>query len=449
MKQNALSQEFKTGSLIKFALPTIGMLAFMSLYSVIDGIFVARLISEDALSAVNIILPFLNIIFAIGLMLSIGSNAIIAKYLGEKNEKAARNFFTLIYIVGIGISLVICAISLIFSDEFLKLLGSTPRLDVYTKDYLISLTVFIPFIFLQLFAQSFFVTAGQPKLGLLSTFAGGIANIILDYIFIAVFNMGIAGAGIATGIGFAIPGLFGLLYFTFSKKSPLRFVRPQWNSKNLRHALFNGSSEFVTNISVGITTFLFNVTMIRYAGESGVAAISTILYVQMIQMAVYLGYSYGVAPIISFKYGEGNTEQLKQIMNVSFKFISIISIIVILFSILGADLAVGIFISPESETYPLAKHGFRLFSLSYLFMGLNIFISSMFTALGNGKISAFLSAMRTLVFLVTLLTLLPLLIGIDGVWLATPIAEGLALILSLYYYRKYKTRYMGKTKGQL
>lgn len=441
MKKNILSQEFNKHSLMKYALPTIIMMVFMSTYIVVDGIFVARFINEDGLSAVNMVTPIINFVIALALMLATGANATIGKFMGEKKDNEAKELFTVIYIVGIILGIITSIIILVFSEIILNLLGINDILYSYANDYLISLSLFLPMLFFQIFTQLFFVVAGKPSLGFISCVLGGITNIILDYVFIVIFDLGIKGAGLATGVGFTITGLIGILYFSLNKKSPLHFVKPKLDFKQLMGSLYNGMSEFVGNISMAITTLFFNIILLNIAGVAGVASISVILYIQMIQTAIYMGFSIGVSPIISYKYGQQNHEQLKKVIKISFTFIGITSLATILISVLFADKAVAIFISPESETFAMAKKGLMIFSLAYAFMGFNIFTSAMFTALSNGKVSAILSITRSLVFVIICLLVLPHILGINGVWLAIPLAELLAIFLARKYYKKNRIVY--------
>ncbi len=441
MKQNTLAKTFRKRDILLYALPTICMMLFMSAYSIVDGIFVANYVNEDALSAVNIVMPLITMLMALGMMLAIGANALIGKLLGEERGEEARRFFSLVYLVGAGLGVLLTVVSLAFAEPLLHFLGASEQLYPYARDYLLAFIPFTTLLFLMVFTQSFFITAGKPMIGFVSCFLGGLTNIALDYVFIVPMELGITGAALATGIGYAVPGLFGLCYFSLVRSSPLHFVRPRWEGKLLRQSLYNGMSEFVSSIAVSITTLLFNVILLSIAGEDGVAAISVILYIQMIQSGVYMGYSTGVSPIISYKYGEQNHAQMRKVKQTSVRFLLIISVLVSLLSQLFAKEAVGIFIAESSDTFAMAVTGFRIFSISYLFMGLNVFASAFFTALSNGKVSALLSLSRTLVFLVIALVGLPYLLGLTGVWLAVPVAEGLALLLSLWAMRHYQTEY--------
>lgn len=440
---NILAKDFDTKSLMKYVLPTISMMIFMSTYTIIDGLFVANLVGEDALSGLNMAWPAFNLVLAIGLMFSTGGTAVMGRLMGLGKVHEARSFLSILYIVAAILGAFLTVIFLCFSDEIILLLGANDELFPFAKEYLVSLSIFSTSFFLQVYSQSFFVLAGKPILGFCSCLLGGTTNIVLDYIFISpnMLNLGIAGAGFATGIGNCIPAIWGILYFIFCKKGTLYFEKPILKIKMLFQSMFNGMSELVNQLSTAITTLLFNVILLNIAGVAGVASISVILYIQMIQVALYFGYAIGVAPIISYKYGADDKIGLQHVINISFKFIIIVSTLVILLSFVFAEFSISIFIDKSSETFEMAVYGFRLFSIAYLFMGVNIFMSSMFTALSNGKISALLSFTRTFVFLVSSLLALPYFLDLNGVWLAVPIAEFLAFLLSVYYYKKGKLHY--------
>ncbi len=441
MSDNVLGQSFTSKTLLKYALPTIIMMVFTSTYGIIDGLFVANFVSENALAAVNIVFPIIGIMLALAMMLATGSNALIGKLLGEGKGEEARGVLSLIYIVAIIFSIAVGLIMYVFADPLIRFMGANEVLYPYALDYMLTITGFIPCAMLQIFTQCYFVTAGKPFIGFAANLAGGLTNIILDYLLIVVFDLGIVGAGLATCIGFSVSGIFGVLYFAFCRKGTLYFVKPSLNIKHLTQSLYNGMSEFVTMMSMSITTIMFNVILMNIAGENGVAGITVIMYIQTIQSAIYMGYSMGVAPVISYKFGEQSFEQLKLINLTSLKVISVLSLITIALSLIFAKPAVGIFISPESETFALTVTGLRIYSLAYVGMGFNIYISAMFTALSNGKVSAIVSIMRTLVFIVIALLTLPFIFGITGVWIAVPIAEMLGIGVGAYCFNRYKTQY--------
>ena len=441
MENNSLGQNFTVSSLMKFALPTIIMMLFLSLYTIVDGIFVSNYVGNDALSALNIAFPYLNIFYSFPIMLATGASAVVAIKMGEGDYVLAKKNFSTVILVGLIIGITIAFVSYIFLDEIVLMLGATPDLYEYSKDYLKTIMMFVPFATLQVFFQYFFITAGKPTLGLIATISGGLANMVLDYLFIAVFRLGISGAALATGIGFCFPSILGLIYFTFNKKGSLRFVKPKWDAKMLLHVCINGSSEMVTNLFLSITTYLFNIVMLRLAGEDGVAAVTIILYAQFVQIAVYLGFATGVAPIFSFNYGEGNLKTLRNVFKISTYFILISSVLMYVLSVVFAPQLVGVFVRPDNDVFELARHGFVVFSISCIFIGFNIFASALFTSLSNGKISAIISFLRTFVFVVGSILILPIFWDVDGVWLAVPVAELLSIFFSAYFIIRYKEKY--------
>ncbi len=443
MESNALARNFTSKGIIKYVLPTIFMMLFMSTYTIIDGIFVSHFVGETALSAVNIAWPVISMAFAIVLMFATGGVAIIGRFMGQGKTMEAKRFLSTTYILGASVGLIFMIFVLIFPEQIVEMLGADAQTIELSSSYLRTMGFFfVPFV-LQVFVQTFFVTAGKPLLGFAVCMGGGFINILFDFLLISpdIFDLGIVGAGLATGLGNAFSGIFGVVYFLTKRKGTLYFCKPLMNFKIIRQSAFNGSSEMVSTLSSAIVTMILNLMLMSLVGTGGVAALSVILYVQMIQAAIYIGYSIGVAPIISFKYGEKNYKQLSNIVKTSLRFVFTVSIVVATLSVLFADFAVSIFIDRSSVNFEMAKQGFMIFATAYLFMGLNIFISSMFTSFSNGKISAFLSVLRTFVFTVTVLLILPNFLGIVGIWMAIPLAEGLTLIFSFLFYKKYKKTY--------
>lgn len=447
---NKLARDYNFLSLLKFSIPTIIMMVFMSLYTMVDGIFVSRLIGTNALAAVNIVYPILSIVIAMGVMLGTGGSAIVASKMGEGKFAEARQDFTFLTIVGIIIGLVITIIGLFFLEPILRFLGASTEIYQYCYEYARPLVFFAVPGILQMLFQMFFVAAGKPALGLTVTILGGAANIVLDYVFIAVFDWGIRGAAVATGIGYCIPGGLGLIWFLIDRKNYLHFVKPAANPKVLLHTLTNGSSEMVANLSAAIITYLFNIIMMHYLGEDGVAAITIVLYAEYLLIAIYLGYSSGVAPILSYNHGEGNIPRLKKLFKMSIGSMLGTSVLTFIGALLFAGPLVRIFAPSGTPVYAMAVHGFHLYAASYLFKGVNIFASSMFTALNDGKTSAMLSFMRTLVFIVLGFITLPYLLEVNGVWLAVPFAEFLSILLSAYCLRRQlKTKWRETSKDHL
>lgn len=437
---NEISQDFKLIKLIKFTIPSIIMLIFMALYGIVDGVFISRFINTDALSSFNIIYPFINTVIGLGLMLSSGGSAVIAKKLGERKEEEARSNFSFIIIVGFILGIIISFLGYVFSNKIITLLGATKPLFGYCKSYFLVTLIFVPFYILNLLYQMLSITAGKPKMGLVLTVVGGVSNIILDYVFIVYLDYGIVGAALATGIGNFIPVLIGTLFF-IKRNKMLYFDKAKVDLHVLKEACQNGSSEMVINLSTGITTMLFNFKLMKYLGSDGVAAMSIVLYGQSLITAIYIGYSSGVAPIISYNYGEQNRKQIKKIIKYSVIFMIAISIISYVISMLIASSIVEIFTPKGSKVYDIGYKGFIIFATSFLITGINIFASSMFTAFSNGKVSAIISFLRTFVFLIGSIFILPEIFNTVGIWISVPIAEILTIIVSIMYMRKYRIIY--------
>ncbi|MBC8536010.1 MATE family efflux transporter [Feifania hominis] len=429
------------GFILKFTLPTIVMMVFNSFYTMVDGAFVSNFVGTGALSAINIVYPAVNLIFAIGIMLATGGSAIVAKQMGEGDTQRAKRSFTLIVSFAAGLGAVLAVLGLLFAEPMVIALGANGAILDYCRDYAFYLCLFVPFAMLQLLFQFFFATAGRPNLGLIATVAGGVANLVLDYVFIVPLGMGIKGAAIATGIGFIIPAAIGLVYFSGRRGRLLHFAKPVWEPRTLAGACANGSSEMVSNLSVAVTTFLFNLIMMKLLGEDGVAAMTIVFYAQFLFTAIFLGYTSGVAPLISFNYGADNKKRLAKLVRTSGCFIGVGSVLAYGLSVWLARYVVGVFAAADSAVFELALHGMDLFAVGFLFMGSNIFASGLFTALSNGRVSAILSFLRTFVFIVAAIWLLPELWGVEGVWLSIPMAEFAALVVSAIYVLRLRGRY--------
>lgn len=427
----SISQKFTAFSLLKFALPTMIMMGFMSLYTIVDGIFVSRFAGSDALSSLNIVYPVLNLLIAVGVMLATGGSAVVSKQLGEGKTEEAKETFSMITAVGVLAAVTLLVFTVMLAEPLCRLLGADDMLLADSKTYLVVLAFFGPACVLQTLYQSFFVTAGKPRLGLGLILCGGISNAVLDYVFIALFHWGVAGAAMATGIGQMIPAVFGTVYF-FVVRKELHFRKFRMNGKILLHACANGSSEMVTQLSTAVITVLFNLILMKMAGSDGVAAITIILYGQFLFSALYLGFTIGVAPVFGFQYGAGNNRELKKLHRICTRFVLICNGVITAASLVCAPYIVLAFVSRDSAAYTLTLHGFILFSISYLFNGLNIYYSGLFTALSDGKSSAIISFSRTFGFILVSLMILPACIGIDGVWLAVPLAEFLTVFLALW-----------------
>ncbi len=434
----SLNQHFTPWALLKFAFPSIIMMIFMSLYTIVDGIFISRFLGSNALSSLNIVFPVINVVIAIATMLGTGGNAIISKYLGEGRSRDARECLTQFTVIGLAVSLLLLVLTQIFLTPLCRILGSTDVLLADCRAYLSVSLMFAPACMLQTLFQSYLVTAGMPALGLFLTIGAGILNAVLDYVLILVFPMGIAGAAIATGIGQSVPAVAGLFYFLLSRKG-LYFTRFRLHPKELFMTCYNGSSEMVTQLSNAVITFLFNLIMLDLAGENGVAAITILLYGQFLFNGFYLGFSIGISPIVGFQYGAGNRKQLRSIYRTSFLFVLASSVALTAIAVISSTPLVSVF-TIDPETFTLADAGFRIFAFNFLFSGFNIASSGFFTALSNGRVSAIISFLRTLVFIVLSLLILPRFFRITGAWLAIPVAEFLTLVLALRLHRTYFIR---------
>ena len=427
-----LSDHFTMGRLLRFTLPSIVMMVCTSIYSVVDGLFVANIVGSDALASINIVMPLFLVLGAFGFMLGTGGSAEVAKTMGEGRDEDAKSYFTNLTLAVAVLGVALTLGTVFFIRPISYLLGASDRLIDYCVVYGI-----IPYM-LQAFFQAFFITAEKPRLGMLLTIASGLTNMVLDWLFIAVLGWGIAGAAAATSIGCAVGGFLPLIYFARKNSSRLQFVRPKLHWRMLGHSAVNGSSEMVSNASRALTTFLFNIQLMRLVGEDGVSAITVMQYVNFVFIAVMIGFSVGVAPVVGFHYGAKNTDELKGLFRRCMTFI--------------VASCVGVFVLSEAVAYPLINiftdhaslfemtlYGFRIFALSFLVVGVNIFASAFFTALCNGLVSAGISFARTIVFEAGAVLLLPIAFDLNGVWMALPVAEGLALLVSvgcLIFFRK-------------
>ena len=416
-------------SVLRFTFPTVVMMVFASMYGIVDGIFLSNFIGSKALSANNIVYPLVTVMMAVNLMFATGSNAIIAKKMGEGKQHEANSFLSVVVIVSVGVTALLSAIMLVFDTQLYSLLGADAELMPYCVSYgtvIISGSVFYS---LQILFQNFLVTAEKPAAGMSLTLAAGAVHIGLDLLFIPGLGMGIEGAALASVISMMVAGLPPL--FMFSRKSgKLHFETPSFKLRSLGFAMANGSSEMVTNLATAITTMLFNLQMMHLAGEKGVAAISAVLYVESLFISVFLGFSSGVAPLFSYHYGAGNKKRLSALFKISFGFIMAASAAMFALSQSLAEPIIRAFAGNDKVLQELALHGLRIFSFSYLLGGISVFGSSMFTALNNGMISALISLVRTLILRCGALLLFPALLGIDGVWLAVPAAEVFAAVLA-------------------
>lgn len=437
------SKKFTFIEFLKFVCPAIISMIFISLYTIVDGVFVSKFIGSDALASINITLPIINLIFGISIMFATGGSAIVAIKLGEGKLNDANKAFSLIFLVAFAIGTLLGGIGFIFIEDISIILGATNNLLPYCISYGQIIFIFAPFFIVKSMFEFFVRTDGNFTFSLLLSIVGGIVNIVLDYILIKYFNLGIAGAAIATSLGVFISTIMGFCYF-FTSKSKLKFKKPTSDFKLIKNTMINGSSEMVTELSTGFVTLLFNKLTLKYAGENGVAALTIILYAHFLLVSTYLGFSSGISPLISFNYGSKNEHKLKETFKYSKIFILISSIIIFIASLILGKYIVRIFVPYSSPVFTLALHGLKLFAIAFLFVGINIFASSMFTAFSNGKISATISFARTFLFALIFGITLPYFLELDGVWLSIPFAEIMTTFISIYYIKKYKSKYMIK-----
>ena len=443
--QNAYVKPVTLKNILKFAVPTIAMTVFMSFYTMVDGLFVSNLIGTDALSAINLTAPVIQLVTAVSTMLATGGSAVIMKKMGEQKSGEAKEDFTFLILINVFVGMVMCMAGYLAMDRIFAGMGLSAEVEKYCVEYLSRYLVFtIPILLMNNFTL-YMIASGKATLSLICSVTGGLLNMALDYLFIAVFHMGISGAAIATGMGYSVTAVvvaYAIGLFVFCrKKSLLHFQKPVFRWKVLVNAAANGCSEMATALVTGIITMMFNWTMLRYVGENGVAAVTIIMYVLMFASSLYTGYSYGVAPMVSYYYGEGNHGKLKKLVGTSFRVIAFISIMTVAASFALTRPLVSVFARPDNPVYDLAVTGNRICTIALCFIGYNIFASGMFTALSNGVVSAILAFSRSFVFMLAAMIVLPLLFGVNGIWLATPAAELMALALSAFMLRKYRKRY--------
>jgi putative MATE family efflux protein len=436
-----LSDHFGYGRLIRFTIPSILMMIFTSIYGVVDGFFVSNFVGKTPFAAVNFIMPFLMVVGAMGFMFGTGGSALIARTMGEgKKEKAQEIFSLLVYAVAVS-GIVIAALSVLFLRQIASFLGAEGTMLENCVVYGRIILVALPFLMLQYAFSSLAVTAEKPKLGLIITVTAGLLNITGDILFTAVFRWGIIGAAMATAMGQIVGGIVPLVYFAGKNSSSLRIGKPKWDGKALMRACSNGVSELMSNISMSIVGMLYNAQLMRYAGENGVAAYGTIMYVDFIFLAVFIGYATGVAPVISYHYGAGNQKELNNLLKRSALMILLASGAMLLLSELMAAPLAGIFVGYDAELLQMTVHAYSIYAISFLFCGFSIFGSAFFTALGDGLTSAIISFLRTLIFESASVMILPLLFGLNGIWCAIIVAECMSVLVTCLFFVAKRREY--------
>lgn len=436
-----LSDHFDYRRLLRFTIPSMLMMIFTSVYGVVDGLCVSNYIGKEALASVNLVWPFSMFCSSIGMMLGTGGAALIARTLGRGQKERAKGLFSMIVAVAIIASLVITVIGMVFMPEIAVILGADEELLPLCITYGRILTLSLVFFVMQQMFQTLLITAERPQLGFGFMVGAGIVNIVLDILFLMVFHWGIEGAAWATLLSCIVGGLGPLIYFLTPNSSLLRFTRPLWDWRALLKACGNGSSEMVLDLSIPLCTMLYNVQLMKMSGQDGVAAFGVINYVCMIFMGLFIGYLMGMENIVAYHYGAENTQEVQNLRRRSVHLMLGIGLVMCL----GAELAAAplsrFFVGYDGHLTELSTHAFRLYATGFLIMGLNALASSFFTALGNGLVSAIIAFCRTFLFQSVSIFLLPIVLGLDGIWLSLAVGECLCLVVSWWYYRRYKTRY--------
>lgn len=436
-----LSDHFTYPKLLRFIFPSVVMMIFTSIYGVVDGLFVSNFAGKTAFASINLVMPFVMVLGGIGFMIGTGGTALVSKVLGEGDREKANRYFTMMIIFTVALGALLSAIGVIFMPGVSRFLGATDEMIADCILYGRIVTGFTVTFMLQNVFQSFFIAAEKPKLGLYITVISGVANMILDAVFVAVFEWGIVGAAVATGISQLVGGVLPLIYFMRDNSGLLRLTKTKLEIKPIIKACGNGSSELMSNISSSFVSMIYNFQLIKYAGEDGVSAYGVLMYVQFIFIAISIGYSIGSAPIIGYNFGAKNNAELKNMLKKSVLFTVSSGIVLTGLAVALSGPMAKIFVGYDEALFNLTKHAFKIFAYSFLLAGFNIFISSFFTALNNGAVSAAISFVRTLIFQSSSVLLLPIFLGIDGIWWAITVAETFAFVFSMIFLVIKRKRY--------
>lgn len=441
MKGVRLSDHFTYKKLFKAVLSPILMMVFTSIYGIVDGLFISNVEGDTAFSAVNLIIPVTMAIGAIGFMFGAGGSALVSKTLGEGDKDKAQSIFTAIVIINAAVGLAISVLTFIFVEQIVTLLGATPEMKDYAVKYgRIILIGEIAFMTQNLF-QNFFIVAERPHLGFIVTVGAGVTNMILDAVMVAVLRLGVEGAAIATVISQVVGSVIPIIYFAKKNTSLLRFRKPAFRTDYIFKTVTNGFSEFLSNVSASFVSMVYNKQLMSYRGQDGVTAYGIIMYASFIFAAVFIGYAIGTAPIIGYNYGAQNHDELKNVFKKSMILNFATGIVMTTLSVVFARLLCSIFVGYNPALLDFSAQAMRIFSIGFIFMGLNIFTSSFFTALNNGLISAIVSAFRTLVCQLVMVFTLPIIWGVDGIWISIVAAEALALCLEIVFLITNRKKY--------
>lgn len=437
-----LSEHFSYIKLMRFTIPTIAMMIFTSIYGVVDGLFVSNIVGSEAFAGVNLIMPALMMLGSVGFMVGTGGSALVSKTIGEGNKKLANRYFSMLIYFLLIVGIVLSILGNAFIRQISELLGAKGEMVDICSTYGRTLLCSLPFFMLQNCFQSFLVVVEKPAMGLCVSVIADLSNMVLDFLFIYVFRLGVFGAALATAISEFVGAAIPLIFFIRKNNSPLKLIKTKLELKPILRTCSNGSSEMVTNISMSLVNMLYNLQLVKFAGYDGVVAYGIIMYVGFIFSSTYLGYCVGVAPIVGYHYGAANTAELKNLFKKSLFLLSSAAVVLTACAELLSSVLAGIFVGYNQDLHNMTTNAIQLFALSYIISGINIFASAFFTALNNGLVSAVISFMRTLVFQIAFIFILPELLGLNGIWLAVVGAEICSLIISVSFFvanrKKYK-----------
>ena len=437
-----LSDHFTYNKLIRFTLPSIGMMMFTSIYGMVDGFFISNFVSKTAFASVNLIIPYLQILGGVGAMLGVGGSALTAKTLGEGKIQKAREYFTMMFLLMLGAGVLFTVLGILFLRPMSYVFGANDNMIESCMIYGTTCLAFNTILLMQYGFQSYLIVAEKPKLGLLIIIAAGCTNMVLDYLFMAVFDMGIFGAALATGLSQCVGGFLPAAWFLSKRNtSALRFTKTRFEIRPMLLACANGSSEMLSSVSASITGILYNRQLMQYAGEDGVAAYGVVMYGAFIFIAIYEGYSSGSSPIMGYHYGAQNHPEMKNVLRKSLTLLSCAALVLTTIAMLFAGNIASLFVGYDAELLTLTTRAFRICAIPFLFMWFNMYASSFFTALNNGAVSAAISFLRALVLPIVCILVLPLLWKLDGVWMSLVASELIGVIASLAFLLGMRKKY--------
>lgn len=436
-----LSSHFSYGKILKLVTPSIAMMVFVSIYGVIDGLFVSNFVGKTPFAAVNLIMPFLMVLGALGFMIGTGGSAIVSQTLGEGDKDKANRYFSFLVYVTFILGVVLAVLGEIFLPDIARFLRADESMLPYCVSYGRIIILALPFFMLQNVFQSFFTTAEKPALGFIVTVIAGFTNIIFDAVFVAGLSLGVEGAAVATCMSQAVGALIPIVYFSRKNNSLLRIGKTKCEFKMFLKTCANGSSEFVTNISVSVVSMIYNSRLMDMAGENGVSAYGVIMYVNFIFIAVLSGYAIGIAPVIGYNYGARNNDELKNVFKKSLFIMAVFGVVLTLLAVGFSHPLAKLFVGYDESLFIMTKNALRIYSIGFIIMGFSIFGSAFFTALGNGIISALISFLRTFIFQIAAVIILPMILDLTGIWLSVPVSELFAFLITIFFFAKMRKKY--------